>query len=202
MDQENAGMIPRAVEQIFTAAETLRERGWEYSFEGQYLEIYNETVNDLLGTKDFDKIKHDIKHDKGRTTVTETVVVKLESPSEVSDLLTRATARRRVGETLMNARSSRSHSVFALRIAGTNTITGEHCEGILNLVDLAGSERLNSSGATGDRLKETVAINKSLSSLADVISALGEGSSHVPYRNSRLTYLLQNSLGGNSKTLM
>lgn len=108
----------------------------------------------------------------------------------------------------MNERSSRSHSVFTLRLSGTNTHSGESCEGSLNLVDLAGSERLNSSGAGSDkdRLKETQSINKSLSALADVIAALGEkgekADKHIPYRNSKLTYLLQNSLSGNSKTLV
>ena len=131
----------------------------------------------------------------------------------------------------MNERSSRSHSVFTLRITGTNSSSGESCSGTLNLVDLAGSERLNSSGAGADkeRLKETQSINKSLSALADVIAALGEkgekAEKHIPYRNSKvglvllslcfalgnaeigfgcmqLTYLLQNSLSGNSKTLV
>jgi kinesin family protein C1 len=93
-------------------------------------------------------------------------------------------------------------SVFTLRLNGTNSITTESSEGILNLIDLAGSERLAQSGATGDRLKETQAINKSLSCLGDVIAALANKDQHIPYRNSKLTYLLQNSLGGNSKTLM
>jgi kinesin family protein C1 len=93
----------------------------------------------------------------------------------------------------MNERSSRSHSVFTLRISGVNAHTGESCEGSLNLVDLAGSERLNSSGAGADkdRLKETQSINKSLSALADVIGALGEkserGDKHIPYRNSKVS---------------
>lgn len=84
-----------------------------------------------------------------------------------------------------------------MRLNGINTVTNEKCEGLLNLIDLAGSERLNISGATGDRLKETQAINKSLSALGDVIHQLGTGKmdGHVPYRNSKLTYLLQNSLG-------
>jgi kinesin family protein C1 len=108
----------------------------------------------------------------------------------------------------MNERSSRSHSVFTLRVTGHNAHTGESCTGSLNLVDLAGSERLSSSGAANDRdrLKETQAINKSLSALGDVIAALGSAGGgekgHIPYRNSKLTYLLQNSLSGNSKTLV
>jgi kinesin family protein C1 len=116
----------------------------------------------------------------------------LPSPASVSSLLRVANSRRTVAATLMNERSSRSHSVFTLRISGINIHTGESCEGSLNLVDLAGSERLNSSGAAGDkdRLKETQNINKSLSALGDVIAALGEkgekGEKHIPYRNSKV----------------
>jgi kinesin family member C1 len=122
--------------------------------------------------------------------------VRLTSPIQVRTLLQQAQSRRSVASTLMNERSSRSHSVFTLRISGINTRTGESCEGSLNLVDLAGSERLNSSGAGSDkdRLKETQNINKSLSALADVIGALGEKSEksekHIPYRNSKASYLL------------
>ncbi|KAK7687672.1 hypothetical protein QCA50_008887 [Cerrena zonata] len=205
------GMIPRAVEQVFQVAEELKSKGWEYRMEGQMLEIYNETINDLLGKGEFDKKKHDIKHDlkTGRTTVTDVAVVPLNSPSQVRSLLAFAQSRRTVAATLMNERSSRSHSVFTLRIYGENKLTGESCDGSLNLVDLAGSERLEKSGAGNDkdRLRETQNINKSLSALGDVIAALGEkgegkGDKHIPYRNSKLTYLLQNSLSGNSKTLM
>ncbi|TBU60560.1 P-loop containing nucleoside triphosphate hydrolase protein, partial [Dichomitus squalens] len=206
-----AGMIPRAVEQVFRVADELKSKGWQYKMEGQFLEIYNETINDLLGKGEFDKKKHDIKHDPktGRTTVTDANVVPLSSPTQVRTLLALAQGRRTVAATLMNERSSRSHSVFTLRIRGENALTGESCEGSLNLVDLAGSERLEKSGAGGDRerLRETQSINKSLSALGDVIAALGEkgegrGDKHIPYRNSKLTYLLQNSLSGNSKTLM
>jgi kinesin family protein C1 len=102
----------------------------------------------------------------------------------------------------MNKRSSRSHSVFQLKLKGTNRVTNENCQGILNLIDLAGSERLSQSGSKGERLTETKNINKSLSCLGNVIAALANGSQHVPYRDSKLTFLLQNSLGGNSKCLM
>ncbi|KAI9464802.1 kinesin-domain-containing protein [Russula earlei] len=206
--KETVGMISRAVDQVFQVTEELKRKGWEYTLEGQFLEIYNETINDLLGKGEFDKKKHEIKHEKGSTRVTDVVVQQLGSPAQVRSLLAVANKRRTVAATLMNERSSRSHSVFTLRICGTNTHTGQVCEGALNLVDLAGSERLNASGAGKDkeRLRETQNINKSLSALGDVIAALGEKSEksdkHIPYRNSKLTYLLQNSLSGNSKTLM
>lgn len=139
------------------------------------------------------------------TRVTDINVVPLTSPSQVRSLLALAQSRRTVASTLMNERSSRSHSVFTLRISGCNLITHEKCEGSLNLVDLAGSERLKEvghglSGSAGDkdkeRLKETQNINRSLSALGDVVSALGEAGKagtasgekhHVPYRNSKVS---------------
>ncbi|GLB43393.1 putative TRAFAC class myosin-kinesin ATPase superfamily, kinesin family protein [Lyophyllum shimeji] len=213
--EQDAGMIPRAVDQVFRVAEQMKSKGWEYTMEGQFLEIYNETINDLLGAHDFDKKKHEIKHDArtGTTRVTDLTVVPLHSAAQVRALLQLAQKRRSVAATLVNERSSRSHSVFTLRIRGACPGAKEECEGSLNLVDLAGSERLNVSFANGaerERVKETQSINKSLSALGDVIAALGERGAggagaegkHIPYRNSKLTYLLQNSLSGNSKTLM
>lgn len=131
--------------------------------------------------------------------------VPLDSPAKVFQLLAKAKSRRQTASTLMNERSSRSHSVFIVRVRGQNATTLESCDAVLSLVDLAGSERLSNSGSGSDpaRLKEAQCINKSLSSLADVIAALGnskQGQGHVPYRNSTLTWLLKNSLGGNSKT--
>ena len=116
----------------------------------------------------------------------------LDSPDTVANLLERAASNRSVAATKANERSSRSHSVFILKLIGENKATGERSEGTLNLVDLAGSERLAHSQAVGDRLKETQNINKSLSSLGDVIGALGSGKSgaHIPYRNSKVSSAL------------
>jgi len=185
------GMIPLAVQQIYETAIGLEEKGWTYTMEGSFVEVHNETINDLLGkAEDLDKKKHEIKHDiqKCNTTITDVTTVMLDSPATVTALLKRASVNRSVAATKSNERSSRSHSVFTLKLVGDNSITGERSEGSLNLVDLAGSERLAHSGATGDRLKETQNINRSLSSLGDVISALGQGKegAHIPYRNSKV----------------
>ncbi|KAG0633007.1 P-loop containing nucleoside triphosphate hydrolase protein [Tuber brumale] len=201
------GMIPRAVHQIYATAKELEEKGWSYKMEGSFVEVYNENINDLLGqADDFDKKKHEIRHDPKelKTTITDINTVTLDNPAKVESILRRASQTRSVAATKANERSSRSHSVFILKLIGLNSVTGERSEGTLNLVDLAGSERLSHSQSTGERLKETQNINRSLSCLGDVIAALGNGreGSHVPYRNSKLTYLLQYSLGGNSKCLM
>ena len=193
------GMIPLAVNQIYDGAKSLETKGWKYAMEGSFVEVYNENLNDLLGKADeIDKKKLEIRHDmqKGKTTITDVTVVELDSPNKVENMLRDASSNRSVAATNANERSSRSHSVFILKLIGENSMTGERSEGTLNLVDLAGSERLSHSGATGDRLKETQSINKSLSCLGDVIGALGQGKkgSHVPYRNSKVEPIASLSL--------
>ena len=124
---------------------------------------------------------------------------------EQLDALMRVAARARsVASTKMNSQSSRSHSIFMLHLKGYNEDSGAIVNGGLNLCDLAGSERLDRSGAGEDaaRLRETQSINKSLSCLGDVFNALATGATHVPYRNSKLTYLLQDCLSGDGKALM
>ncbi|KAF3568288.1 hypothetical protein DY000_02017092 [Brassica cretica] len=208
---EEKGLIPRCLEQIFETRQSLRSQGWKYELQVSMLEIYNETIRDLLSTNKeavrtdngVSPQKHAIKHDAhGNTHVAELTILDVKSSREVSFLLDHAARNRSVGKTQMNEQSSRSHFVFTLRISGVNESTEQQVQGVLNLIDLAGSERLSKSGSTGDRLKETQAINKSLSSLGDVIFALGKKEDHVPFRNSKLTYLLQPCLGGDSKTLM
>ncbi|XP_070199644.1 carboxy-terminal kinesin 2-like isoform X2 [Littorina saxatilis] len=201
---ETKGMIPRAVTQIFQTARELEDRGWEYEFNTSFVEIYNETLGDLLNSSKDKSAKLEIRlgGKDNNVTVTNLTSVPVTSQDQINKLLKQASENRAVAATKCNERSSRSHSVFMLRLTGTNSITGENCKGTLNLVDLAGSERLKDSGSEGKRLKETQAINKSLSHLGNVIMALGNKENHIPYRDSKLTFLLQNSLGGNSKTLM
>ena len=184
--------IPRATAQIYAEATRLEEKGWRYKMEGSFVEVYNETYNDLLGrTEDLDKKKLEVRHDmvKKQTTLENAVSVELDSPNRVEEMLMTASKNRTVAATKANMRSSRSHSVFILKLVGVNSITGERSEGTLNLVDLAGSERLDHSKAEGARLKETQNINKSLSCLGDVINALGSAKegAHIPYRNSKVS---------------
>ncbi|KAG0624343.1 hypothetical protein M758_3G240900 [Ceratodon purpureus] len=203
---DEGGVIPRSLEQVFESSQTLISQGWKFSMQASMLEIYNETIRDLLvkgpvngDTKQMYVVKHDAN---GNTTVSDLTLVEVTTWKEVSSLLHRASQSRSTGKTCMNEQSSRSHCVFTLRISGVNEDTEQAVHGVLNLIDLAGSERLSRSGATGDRLKETQAINKSLASLGDVIMAIANKDPHVPFRNSKLTYLLQPCLGGDSKTLM
>jgi hypothetical protein len=118
------------------------------------------------------------------------------------DYFEKGNSMRHVSSTKMNSESSRSHSVFAILVEVHNKMTGKTTVGKLSLVDLAGSERADKTGATGERLKEGQSINKSLSALADVIAALSTNADFIPYRNNKLTMLMQDSLGGNAKTLM
>ncbi|KFM82426.1 Carboxy-terminal kinesin 2, partial [Stegodyphus mimosarum] len=200
------GMIPRSVQQIFRCIKSLEPRGWKYKVEALFLEIYNERIRDLLnsdsqnGNMKCEIIKSAAKgNDCLISNVTPSVVTCTE---EVYELLRKARINRAVAATKCNEYSSRSHYVFQMKIYGENSITSEKCEGTLNLIDLAGSERVKESGSAGERLTEAKAINKSLSNLGNVIMSLSRKDSHIPYRDSKLTHLLANSLGGNSKTLM
>ncbi|XP_010422415.1 PREDICTED: kinesin-like protein KIN-14D [Camelina sativa] len=213
---EQKGLIPRSLEQIFKTSQSLSTQGWKYKMQVSMLEIYNESIRDLLMTNRtiaIESVRGDssstsgrqytITHDaNGNTHVSDLTIVDVCSIGQISSLLQQAAQSRSVGKTQMNEQSSRSHFVFTLRISGVNESTEQQVQGVLNLIDLAGSERLSKSGATGERLKETQAINKSLSALSDVIFALAKKEDHVPFRNSKLTYLLQPCLGGDSKTLM
>ncbi|CAL4087152.1 unnamed protein product [Meganyctiphanes norvegica] len=197
------GIIPRAFEHIFEVIQTTENM--KYLVLASYLEIYNEEIRDLLGADA--KKKMDLKEhpDKG-VYVQGLSQHHVHNTAECETLMAQGWNNRATGATLMNADSSRSHSIFTVTLemmdtedTSDNTIRS----GKINLVDLAGSERQAKTGATGDRLKEATKINLSLSALSNVISALVDGKSkHIPYRDSKLTRLLQDSLGGNTKTLM
>lgn len=208
MSHPEDGMIALSIHKIFEDIANLEAQGWTHLIEGQFLEIYNESLVDLLASPNCSPKKLEIKHDDDlkQTSVPGLLTVKLTSEKQAIGVLQKAGIRRSTASTKANDRSSRSHSVFAIKVIGENKQNGKRNVGILNLVDLAGSERLASSQARGDRLRETQAINKSLSSLGDVIHCLKGRqtliSTHVPFRNSKLTYLLKHSLSGNSKTLM
>lgn len=210
MSNRTNGMIPLSMAKIFAELNELQTQGWSHTVEGDFVEIYNDNIVDLLSDSRSGAQRHDIKHDDAAatTSITNLVSWQIKSPEDASSLLAKANKNRATASTNINERSSRSHSVFTIKISGQNHSTGETRNGILNLIDLAGSERLNQSHATGPRLKETQAINRSLSCLGDVIHSLsrkqsgGGAAAHVPFRNSKLTYLLKHSLQGDSKTLM
>ncbi|KAI3746631.1 hypothetical protein L6452_09069 [Arctium lappa] len=204
----NSGMTPRVFEYLFTRIqkdrEARREEKIQYTCKCSFLEIYNEQILDLLDPSSTNlQIREDTKKGVYVDNLTE---VEVTSARDVIQQLIQGAANRKVASTNMNRASSRSHSVFTCIIESKWVSQGvtHHRFARLNLVDLAGSERQKSSGAEGERLKEATNINKSLSTLGLVIMNLvnvSNGKSlHVPYRDSKLTFLLQDSLGGNSKT--
>jgi len=194
---EQKGIVPRAFEQIWSHIN--RTQNMNFLVAVSYLEIYMEEIRDLL--------KPGNNHLELRERGTAIVVPNLhsvlcKSVDEMMHVMIMGNKNRTTGFTNMNEHSSRSHAVFLIKIEMCEIDSTVIKVGCLNLVDLAGSERQSKTGATAERLKEASKINRALSSLGNVISALAEKSPHVPYRDSKLTRLLQDSLGGNSKTLM
>ncbi|EDO45950.1 predicted protein [Nematostella vectensis] len=195
----NPGINQRALQHLFTET---ADRGvdWDYQVTVSVMEIYNEMLRDLLSSDPSAKL--DIKQGKEGLYVPGLSEVEVTNLDEVNEIFQLGKQNRATAFTDMNEHSSRSHALLCATVIGVNRTTGARTIGKLNLVDLAGSERVSKSGSEGARMKEAQNINKSLSSLGDVIHNLKNKSAHVPYRNSKLTYLLQESLGGDSKTLM
>ncbi|ETE59398.1 Kinesin-like protein KIF17, partial [Ophiophagus hannah] len=197
------GIIPRAFEHLFESVQCAENT--KFLVRASYLEIYNEEIRDLLGPSTKQKLELKEHPEKG-------VYVKglsqhtIHSITQCERIMETGWKNRAVGYTLMNKDSSRSHSIFTINmeIYVVDERGQDHLRASkLNLVDLAGSERQSKTGAVGERLKEATKINLSLSALGNVISALADGRCrHVPYRDSKLTRVLQDSLGGNTKTLM
>uniref|UniRef100_A0A665VID3 Kinesin-like protein n=1 Tax=Echeneis naucrates TaxID=173247 RepID=A0A665VID3_ECHNA len=198
-DGDMMGIIPRIVQDIFNYIYSMDEN-LEFHIKVSYFEIYLDKIRDLL---DVTKTNLSVHEDKNRVPYvkgcTERFVC---SPQEVMDAIDEGKNNRSVAVTNMNEHSSRSHSIFLINIKQENTQTEQKLSGKLYLVDLAGSEKVGKTGAEGTVLDEAKMINKSLSALGLVISALAEGSIYVPYRDSKMTRILQDSLGGNCRTTM
>ncbi|XP_045458362.1 protein claret segregational-like [Melitaea cinxia] len=197
---EEYGIIPRAINMIFTCMEDLKRMGWELTINVSFLEIYNEIIYDLLNSSK-DQESHDIKMVNSKGTELHVSNLKEEKVKSTHDFigsLIFAQRNRQTAATLNNERSFRSHSVAQIKISAINEKQKEKFTSNLTLVDLAGSE----SGKRSQRMDETKHINRSLSDLSNIILSLQTNQSHTPYRNSKLTHLLMPSLGGNSKTLM
>jgi len=195
-NEEHKGIILHTFDHVFAHISRVKDR--EFLVRASFLQIYKEDVFDLLGDPEKKLHVRQLDHD---VTVLGLSTHIVKNPGEITDLLMSGKENRTVGSTAMNKYSSRSHSVFTIVVEQHSEEKGTRM-GKLHLVDLAGSERLSKTEATGERAKEAAKINQSLLTLGNVISALVTGSKHVPYRDSKLTQLLHDSLGGNSKTAM
>ncbi|KAJ8282625.1 hypothetical protein COCON_G00051440 [Conger conger] len=197
-DSQLMGIIPRIAEDIFDHIYSMDEN-LEFHIKVSYFEIYLDKIRDLL---DVSKTNLAVHEDKNRVPYVKGCTERfVSSPEEVMDVIDEGKANRHVAVTNMNEHSSRSHSIFLISIKQENVETEKKLTGKLYLVDLAGSEKVSKTGAEGAVLDEAKNINKSLSALGNVISALAEGTkSHVPYRDSKMTRILQDSLGGNCRT--
>ncbi|CAH7684123.1 P-loop containing nucleoside triphosphate hydrolase protein [Phakopsora pachyrhizi] len=197
---EHKGIIPRITEHIFESIMSSPEN-IEYLVKVSYMEIYMEKIRDLLAPHNDNLPIHE---DKSRGVYVKNLSdYYVGSAPEVYEIMRQGGEARKVSSTIMNAESSRSHSIFVITIQQKHLETGTQKSGNLFLVDLAGSEKVGKTGASGQTLEEAKKINKSLSALGMVINALTDGkSAHIPYRDSKLTRILQESLGGNSRTTL
>lgn len=204
------GVNYRALESLFSIAAERKKSETDVRIVVSMLEIYNENLRDLIlpdhlvDSQPKLEIRKDISTNSTNAVhVPNLTEIEVGTFDETWAVMEQGSLNRSKGRTDMNEHSSRSHLIVRVTVWCEDSMNGERTRGVLHLVDLAGSERVSRSNASGDRLKEAQHINKSLSSLGDVFAALVKSNSaHVPYRNSKLTYLLQDSLGGDSKTLM
>eukprot|EP00347_Sterkiella_histriomuscorum_P003556 403363838 len=200
-DENLKGLLPRMFVYLFQQIDKADE-AIEFNIKCSYMEIYMEKIQDLLDPK---KNNLQVKEDKGKGIyVADATEVYVGTPEEMFEVMRAGSKNRSVAATRMNEKSSRSHSVFILTVYQKNTKTDASKLGKLYLCDLAGSEKTGKTEASGQTLEEAKMINKSLSALGNVINALTEGKAggHIPYRDSKLTRVLQESLGGNSQTCL
>ncbi|KAM5132246.1 kinesin-like protein KIFC3 [Mantella aurantiaca] len=199
---DNPGMNLQSLRALYQEMEA-RKGLWSYGVTLSMVEIYNEVIRDLLSRDPQDKLDIKLHPDgSGQLHVPGLTSMDVKSFRHIKKLLALGRRNRATFCTNMNERSSRSHALLTITITGQEFSSGVITTGKLNLVDLAGSERVSKSGAEGERLKEAQSINKSLLALGEVIQALRAKQSHIPFRNSKLTYLLQDSLGKGNKTVM
>ena len=200
-DAQNKGIMPRAFENIFQQIQSDSKK--QYLVRASYLEIYNEEIRDLLNKR---SAKLELRDKDTGVYVKDLSTFVVKTPDDMMKVFTEGNVNRHVGATNMNEHSSRSHSVFTITVESSEMDEqgeGHIRVGKLNIVDLAGSERQSKTGATGERLKEATKINLSLSTLCHTISSLTDPKcTYIPYRDSKLTRILQDSLGGNTKTVM
>ncbi|KAF6124992.1 kinesin family member 27 [Phyllostomus discolor] len=211
--EDKKGIIPRAIQEIF---QNISENpSTDFKIKVSYIEVYKEDLRDLLELETSMKDLHIREDEKGNTVIVGTKECQVESADEVMSLLEMGNAARHTGTTQMNEHSSRSHAIFTISICQVvkSTEVAEdgswcsrrHIVSKFHFVDLAGSERVTKTGNTGERFKESIQINSGLLALGNVISALGDPrrkSSHIPYRDAKITRLLKDSLGGSAKTVM
>ncbi|NXL51033.1 KIFC3 protein, partial [Podilymbus podiceps] len=198
----NPGINQRALQLLFSEVRA-KAVDWDYAISVSAVEIYNEALRDLLGKEPQEKLEIKLCPDgSGQLYVPGLTEFRVQSVEDINKVFEFGHVNRATECTNLNEHSSRSHALLIVTVRGLDRSTGLRTTGKLNLVDLAGSERVGRSGAEGSRLREAQHINKSLSALGDVIYALRSRQGHVPFRNSKLTYLLQDSLSGDSKTLM
>merc|ERR1712096_552680 len=199
LNTEIRGVIPRTMECIFESIMS-KDEGTEYTIQVSYVEIYCERLADLLNPRNQNPR---IRERKGRGIFVEGCEqCYVKDSSEVYKLMNIGTANKHMAETKMNATSSRSHCVFLMNLAQKELTTETRKTSKLIMVDLAGSEKVKRTEASGQTLAEAQQINLSLTNLGMVINALTEKQKHIPFRNSKLTRLLSDSLGGNSRTRM
>nr|DAA01313.1 TPA_exp: kinesin-related protein KIF27 [Macaca fascicularis] len=207
------GIIPRAIQEIFQSIS--EHPSIEFNVKVSYIEVYKEDLRDLLELETSMKDLHIREDEKGNTVIVGAKECHVESADEVMSLLETGNAARHTGTTQMNEHSSRSHAIFTISICQVHKnveaaedgswYSPRHIVSKFHFVDLAGSERVTKTGNTGERFKESIQINSGLLALGNVISALGDPrrkSSHIPYRDAKITRLLKDSLGGSAKTVM
>lgn len=197
MEGAGTGVSPRCVVELFDLLQE-REEVFSYDLTFSMLQIHNEAIYDLIGNLDTKLTIH--QTEAGKFEITDAAEMRLTSAQHALDLIAKGQKNRIVAAHSLNQDSSRSHSIITIKMTGINKIDGSTCSpSKLHLIDLAGSERLGKTGAKGESLVEANSINKSLLALGDVVNALAMKNAHIPYRNSKLTFLLQESLGGSAK---